>query len=51
MWENNKAANKIPSWLRDENQQVDAASVPPLMIEKGCEDHLAVLISNDFAQR
>jgi len=22
MWENNKAANKIPSWLRDQNQQV-----------------------------
>jgi len=49
MWENNKAANKIPSWLRDQNQQV--ASVPPLMIEKGCEDHSAVLILTEFAQR
>jgi len=49
MWENDKAANKIPSWLRDQNQQV--ASIPPLMIEKGCEDHLAVLISTEFAQR
>jgi len=33
MWENNKATTKIPSWLRDQNQQV--ASVPPLMIKKG----------------
>jgi len=44
-WEEDKAIGSIPDWLGP------VADLPPLLIEKGCEDHLTVLISTEFAKR
>jgi len=44
-WEEDKASGTIPDWLEP------VTDLPPLLIEKGCEDHLAVLISTEFAKR
>jgi len=43
--EEDKASGSIPNWLGP------VADLPPLLIEKGCEDHLTVLISIEFAKR
>jgi len=44
-WEEDKASGSIPDWLGP------VADLPLLLIEKGCEDHLTVLISTEFAKR
>jgi hypothetical protein len=49
VWEHDKAANTIPDWLKGTSGA--APDLPPLLIEKGCEDHLTALISTEFAKR
>jgi len=44
-WEEDKAGGNIPDWLGP------VTDLPPLFIEKGCEDHLTVLISTEFVKR
>jgi len=44
-WEEDKASGTIPDWLGP------VTNLPPLFIEKGCEDHLTELISTEFAKR
>jgi len=44
-WEEDKASGSIPDWLGP------VIDLPPLLIEKGCEDHLTELISTEFAKR
>jgi len=44
-WEEDKASGTIPDWLGL------VTDLPSLLIEKGCEDHLTVLISTEFAKR
>jgi len=44
-WEEDKASGSIPDWLGP------VTDLPPLLIEEGCEDHFAVLISTEFAKR
>lgn len=46
-WEEDKASGSIPDWLGP----VTDLDLPPLLIEKGCEDHLTALISTEFAKR
>jgi len=43
-WEEDKASGTIPDWL------APVTDLPPLLIEKGCEDHLTALISTEFAK-
>ena len=45
VWEEDKASGTIPDWLGL------VTDLPPLLIEKGCEDHLTALISIEFAKR
>jgi len=44
-WEEDKASWSIPDWLEP------VTALPPLLIEKGCEEHLTALISTEFAKR
>jgi len=44
-WEEDKASGTISDWLGL------VTDLPPLLIEKGCEDHLTALISTEFAKR
>jgi len=44
-WEEDKASGTIPDWLGL------VTDLPPMLIEKGCEDHLTALISTEFAKR
>jgi len=44
-WEEDKASGSIPDGLGP------VTDLPPLLIEKGCEDHLTALISTEFAKR
>jgi len=44
-WEEDKTSGSIPDWLGP------VTDLPPLLIEEGCEDHLAALISTEFAKR
>jgi len=46
-WDKDKLAGKIPVWLKGANQEV--SENPPPLVEKGCNDHLAALISGEFA--
>jgi len=40
-------AGKITWWLKSANQVV--SENPPLLVEKGCNDHLVALISRELA--
>jgi len=44
-WEEDKACGSIPDWLGL------VTDLPPLLIEKGCEDHFTVLTTTEFAKR
>jgi len=44
-WEEEKARGSIPDWLGP------VTDLPPLLIEKGCEDHLTALISTEFSKK
>jgi len=44
-WEEDKVSRSIPNWLGP------VTDLPPLLIEKGCEDNLTVLVSTEFAKR
>jgi len=48
-WDKDKLAGKIPAWLKGANQEV--SENPPPLVEKDCNDHLAALISCEFAHR
>jgi len=47
-WKSDKEANNIPYRFKETGS---VANVPQLLVEKGCEDHLVALISNEFVKR